>query len=414
MLSRRRLLNGIAAGGALGLGGMAALPGARAASSALFGSSGLRNIHVVLEESFWDPSPLTATGVAQSPIDPRFLQLWAASGYTRALSPAFAGQTANAEFEILTGFPLDRASVKFEEGFNDHVPALPHLLREIGYRAVASHPNSPGFWNRQVAYQKLGFETFWSLPDFIQDDMAGPFLSDKSLHAQVGEKLANTADGRPVFDYIVTFYGHWAYDASKFRPQVISTKSHVDEVQAYVNTVHYKSQEMMDAVAHIQASDPDSIIILFGDHLPILGQQFAGYVESGFLAKSFGDFTPDMYARSTATPLVVIDGQKGPLKLGNVPMYRLGRVLLDLIAYDRPSMLDLALPPSQNLKDTVLRPLPGVVVSYRPDGLDQARVCLPDQPADQDAEVVAWLKDVKLIAADIFDGRKYALRAISA
>lgn len=412
MLTRRRLLNGMAAGGALGLGGLAALPAARAASSALFGSSKLRNIHLVLEESFWDPSPLTAADVEQ-PIDPRFMKLWAATGYTRALSPAFAGQTANAEFEILTGFPLDRVSVKFEEGFNDHLPALPQILRDIGYRTVASHPNSPGFWNRQVSYQKLGFETFWSLPDFIQDDMAGPFLSDKSLHAQVGNKLADSDDGRPVFDYTVTFYGHWGYDASKFRPQVIGTSSHVDEVNAYINTVHYKSAEMMDALAHIQASDPDSIVILFGDHLPILGRKFAGYVESGFLAPTFGEFSADMYARSTATPLVVVDGQNGPLKLGNVPMYRLGRILLDLIAYDQPSMLDLALPPAQALKDTVLRPLPSVVVSYRPEGLEQARVSLPDRPGSEDAEVLAWLQDVKLIAADIFDGRKYALRGVS-
>jgi len=413
MLTRRRLLNGMAAGGALGLGGLAALPAARAASSTLFGSSKLRNIHLILEESFWDPTPLSAAGVEQ-PIDPRFLKLWAASGHTRALSPAFAGQTANAEFEILTGFPLDRASVKFEEGFNDHIPALPRLLSDIGYRTVAAHPNTPGFWNRQVSYQKLGFETFWALNDFTQDDMAGPFLSDKSLHAQIGEKLAATDDGRPVFDYTVTFYGHWGYDASKFRPKVIGTKSHVDEVDAYINTIHYKSQEMMDALAHIQASDPDAIVILFGDHLPILGRQFAGYVESGFLAPTFGQFTADMYARSTATPLVVIDGQKGPVQLGNVPMYRLGRVLLDLIAYDQPSMLDLALPPAQALKDTILRPLPGVVVSYRPDGLEQARVSLPDKPGEEDAEVIAWLKDVKLIASDIFDGRKYALRGLSA
>jgi len=92
----------------------------------------------------------------------------------------------------------------------------------------------------------------------------------------------------------------------------------------------------------------------------------------------------------------------------------LGRVLLDLIAYDQPSMLDLALPPAQALKDTILRPLPGVVVSYRPDSLDGARVSMPDKPAADDAEVIAWLKDVKLIAADIFDGRKYALRGMSA
>ena len=35
--------------------------------------------------------------------------------------------------------------------------------------------------------------------------MAGPFLSDRSLHAQIGNKLADTDDGRPVLDYVVTF-----------------------------------------------------------------------------------------------------------------------------------------------------------------------------------------------------------------
>jgi hypothetical protein len=110
---------------------------------------------------------------------------------------------------------------------------------------------------------------------------------------------------------------------------------------------------------------------------------------------------------------VVIDGQKGPVKLGNVPMYRLGKVLLDLIAYDQPSMLDLALPPSRALQNTVLRPLPSVVVSYQPDGFEQPRVSLPDKPGTEDAEIVAWLDDVKLIASDIFDGRQYALKGLT-
>ncbi len=195
---------------------------------------------------------------------------------------------------------------------------------------------------------------------------------------------------------------------------MLDTRSHVDEVNAYVNTVHYKSKEMMDALAHIQASDPDSIVILFGDHLPILGPKFAGYVESGFLASTFGDFTDDMYARSTATPLLVIDGQKGPLKLG-----KRGRCtawvgfLLDLIAYDRPSMLDLALPPTQNLRGHRAAAAAGRRRQLSPRRPRPGPGDTADQPSEQDAEVVAWLQDVKLIAADIFDGRKYALKTLS-
>lgn len=409
MLNRRQLINRLAVGGIAASAGAGILPRLGRADT----NTKPRNIHIVLEESFWDPAPLTAAGLKSSPLDPRFLELWAKSGYSRTLSPAFAGQTANAEFEILCGFPLDEVAVKFERGFNDNLPALPRILRDIGYRTVASHPNVPGFWNRQIAYQKMGFETFWSKDDFIQDDMTGPFLSDRSLHAQIGNKLADTDDGRPVLDYVVTFYGHWSYDTSAVRPLVIDTESKVTEVTKYVNTMHYKSSEMMDALAHIQAADPDSIVVLFGDHLPILGWNFDGYAESGYLAKSFGDFTADMYARSTATPLIVVDGRNGPMQLGNMPMYRLGRTILDLIAYDQPSMFDMAAPPRQRLGETVLRPLPGVVVGYRPDGLDQAKVCRPDQARDEEAEIVAWLNDVKLLSRDIFDGRQYALRPLA-
>jgi hypothetical protein len=66
------------------------------------------------------------------------------------------------------------------------------------------------------------------------------------------------------------------------------------------------------------------------------------------------------------------------------------------------------------LENTVLRPLPGVVVSYQPDGFAQAKVSLPEKPGPDDAEVIAWLNDVKLIASDIFDGKQYALKGLVA
>lgn len=118
-----------------------------------------RNLHVVLEESFWDPAPLTAAGVDGSPLDPRFLKMWDQAGRSTALSPAFGGQTANAEFEVLCGFPLAQGAVRFEQSLNDDLPCLPRLLGRAGYRTVASHPNAPGFWNRQASYDRIGWKS---------------------------------------------------------------------------------------------------------------------------------------------------------------------------------------------------------------------------------------------------------------
>ena len=361
-----------------------------------------RNLHVVLEESFWDPAPLTAAGLHRSPLDPRFLKLWDQAGRSTALSPAFGGQTANAEFEVLCGFPLAQGAVRFEQSLNSGLPCLPRLLQAAGYRTQAAHPNAPGFWNRQASYDRIGFETFWSLGDFIQDDMTSIFLSDASLHRQVVEKLAATRDPRPVFDYIVTYYGHWLYDLDSKRPRAIATTTQVDELARYISVMHWKSREMMEAIERWRRDDPDSVIVIFGDHLPLLGQNLAGYVESDFLGGKDDHASPEIQARAMATPLLVIDGRNGPLRLGAVPMYRLASLLLDLAGLPEKGIADLAAPPA----GLILRPLPGHVVGIDRHG--QPFLCRDGDVASPCDLVAAWRADTDELAHDIFAGSGHA------
>lgn len=366
-----------------------------------------RNLHIILEESFWDPSVLLGAGYSGDPIDPRFRALWGQSGNSRGLSPAFGGQTANAEFEVLCGFPVNEIAVKFEYGLLRDVPCLPRLLREAGYRTVASHPNVPGFWNRYTAYEHLGFETFWAADQMDLSDSNGPFLSDRSLHAQVRDKLAATADDRPLFDYIVTIDGHWMYDPSPARPPVIGTKSAIREVGDYANMLHYKSRQMTDAIEAIRRDDPDSVIVVFGDHLPMLGRNFAGYVESGLLPDNFGAFTKEQYDFSAATPLLVIDGDNGPLQVGRLPMYRLPSLIVRLLGEEQPTIFDLAQPPAA----TMPRPLPGVMMTY--EGGDPAELCKLDTQSERCQAAATWLADTQLIDRDLFAGDQHALRLLA-
>ena len=119
-----------------------------------------RNIHIVLLESFWDPSELKKAHYKQNPLAPDFRKLWKSAGYSHALDPVFGGYTANSEFEVLCGFPVTKDTVKFERQLLNDVPCLPHLLADKGYRTVISHPNVPVFWNRVNAYRNLGFQTY--------------------------------------------------------------------------------------------------------------------------------------------------------------------------------------------------------------------------------------------------------------
>jgi hypothetical protein len=365
-----------------------------------------RNIYVMVLESFWDPSLLTNAGYSEPPLDPRFEALWQRAGKSTALSPAFGGQTANAEFEFLCGFPVHDFTVKFESGFDNDLPCLPQLLGQLGYRTVASHPNGPGFWNRQNAYRHAGFERFWSVKDFELDDLNGPFLSDRSLYRQVAERLDREKDDRPTLSYIMTYYGHWSYDLSERRPAVLTASSKNELVQRYGSVMRHKSRELMEEIERITAADPDAIVIAFGDHLPTLGAGFGGYVESGLLADRFGDFTAAQYGVSDATPLIVIDGKRGPLRVGSVPMFELPRLVMDLIGNVQNTLFDLARTPG----DRLYRPLPEATLVYR--GREVAAVCRDGDSRPECRRVAEWLASIELLERDLFEGQAYALGAL--
>ncbi len=361
-----------------------------------------RNVHIVLLESFFDPSTLKKAGYNQMPFSPEFRKLWKRAGYSHALSPVFGGYTANSEFEILCGFPVVKDNVKFERQLLNDVPCLPHLLAERGYKTLASHPNVPVFWNRVNAYRRMGFQTYWSKKDFVLDDMNREFLSDASLYRQVLTKIAAPlAAKQPVLDYIVTYFGHWNYPLSKSRPNKITSVSKVEEVSTYANTVYYKSRELMDFLKQLHERDPDGLIVVFGDHLPFLGENFAGYVDSGVLAAKRSDFTPEMFKYYVSTPMLIIDGPRGPVKFGSLPIYEVPALLLKLLNISEPVIMDYTHAPA----GMRVRPLPGLHFDLLDDG--KVELC-KDPPLSAACQVSThWLQNVLTVSNDLFIGNQF-------
>ncbi len=360
-----------------------------------------RNIHLVLLESFWDPYRLKKAGYNQNPLSPEFRKLWKSTDYSLAMPPVFGGYTANSEFEVLCGFPVIKDNVKFERQLKNSVPCLPHILADKGYRTIASHPNVPVFWNRVNAYRNIGFQTYWSIADFVQDDMNREFMADGTLYRQVMEKISDSLDKKePMLDYIVTYFGHWNYPLSATRPDKITSKSKVEEVTTYANTVYYKSRELMAFIEEMRKRDPDGIIVVFGDHLPFLGENFAGYVESGVLAANRSEFTPEMFKFYVSTPMIIIDGKKGPLKIGSLPLYQVPKLLLDLLNYNEPTILDYSHP----LPDMRVRPLPGLHFNLLKGG--KIDVCKEPPYSESCQTSTRWLNNVTAVSNDLFIGQQ--------
>jgi phosphoglycerol transferase MdoB-like AlkP superfamily enzyme len=363
-----------------------------------------RNIHMILEESFWDATQLTGSKFSRPPFDDNFLSLWERAGRSECMAPVYGGYTANSEFEALAGFPVDENGVRFERGLRNDIPALPRLLTKQGYTTVVSHPNVAGFWNRTNAYRRLGFQIYWSKNHFDLDDMNADQLSDESLYRQVLKKIDPMLKaGKPLLNYVVTFSGHIPFILNDRRPHIIKTESKLEVVTNYINNVYYKSKELAEYIAAIQERDPDGIIVAFGDHGPFLGPNFAGFRESQLLMNKMSDWTPEMLKTAYATPLLIIDGRNGPVKAGIMPLYRLPSLLFSLMGIKEKGMLDYTL----QLHDFKIRPLPGRQLVL--DHHDQPFAFNSDEIDRTPVDVHQWMLQIATLSKDLFVGRQYSI-----
>jgi hypothetical protein len=132
----------------------------------------------------------------------------------------------------------------------------------------------------------------------------------------------------------------------------------------------FRSSCLAGTKRNLIGDDPDSVIVVFGDHLPMLGRRSQAMSNPACCPDNFGAFTREQYDFSAGTPLLAIDGQNGPIDLGRIPMHRLPSVILRLLGEDRQRILDLVRVPAS----VIPRPLPDVMMTYQGSVPDRYRV----------------------------------------
>lgn len=297
--------------------------------------SASRNVHVVLLESIWDTSLLDRYQSDRDPLDPRFLALWEQAGKPYMLSPEMGGGTANAEFEVLCGFPAPRNSMAFVNLLRNASPCLPAVLSRMGYRSIASHAHHADNWNRVSAYGRAGFDHYRPIEAFDLDDMEGIFLADSSFFRQNLAFLDGQEHGRPVFNYLVTLSSHWGYLRNmQRRPDLVATyPDDAPMLHGYANAVAYTTRAFMDWTAGVLSRDPHALIVAFGDHAPSLDADPDPYTEVNGRDPATFD-SPETRRRLgiARTPLLIINGERGPVHAGtDVPMYELPGLIGELL-----------------------------------------------------------------------------------
>ena len=244
-----------------------------------------RNVHLVVMESFFDPTLFKGASYTKDPFHPSFRKLFGDKlGFS--LSPVVGGRTAQAEFEALCGAPAfeEMLGVEFNSFTGAAAYCLPGKLRLAGYRTMASNAYNPSFFNTPKAYQGMGFAKIFFPREYTSGadtylstgDTSGEkeFMFDGVLFSQNLEyitPLLREKDAPPLFNYILTIYGHVPHLTNEEkRPKVLKMISSFkdEQLERAANQMFYRSQAVADYVNRLIELDPNSLIILVSDHLP--------------------------------------------------------------------------------------------------------------------------------------------------
>ncbi len=235
-----------------------------------------QNIHIVVLESFIDPRLLKGIQFNRDPLaaelKPFLLQ---ESSFSHTLSPTYGGNTARAEFEILTGVKSlpEICSIEFNVMCGKTASSLVNKLKKYNYRPIATVASNSGYFNSLEAYRSLGFDEI----SFLEEDADFKIVKgdtnifDGTLFDHNIKKIKSILkkSDQPIFNYVLGMYGHFPYERNlKVRPDVIEINSEEKIIKRIANQFYYRTKALAKYIDDLISIDPDSIIFVTSDHLP--------------------------------------------------------------------------------------------------------------------------------------------------
>lgn len=177
-----------------------------------------------------------------------------------------SGGTSDAEFLVNNSlYPASSGSAYYMYSGNKY-NSLPQLLKNKGYTTAAFHGYKRTFWNRDVMYDSLGFDYFYSDKDYELKTSLGLGLSDTDFLEQTVEKLKKLKN--PYYAFLITLSSHYPYDDKKAYGDLYVGKLENTLMGNYLKTIHYTDEAIGLFLKKLEAEGilNNSTLVLYGDH----------------------------------------------------------------------------------------------------------------------------------------------------
>lgn len=235
---------------------------------------GKPNIIIWASESFWDIDQLTEVQFDKK-ITSNFNELKSNGKFINLITPTYGGMSENVMFELLTGGSMNY----FSKGYipimslysrknSTQIPSLVNVLKNNGYRTEIIFAKD--YYNSENAFLNMGFNDYNEL---LNDNKET--FSDKDCTDLIIKKL-NEKTNQPVLYVLETIESHMPYSKEKYNEYDISIvdtnldNSMNETLRSYAQGIYNADKELGVLYEYIQSYEEPTILLFFGDHLPLL------------------------------------------------------------------------------------------------------------------------------------------------
>ena len=275
------------------------------------GNAKTPNVIAIMDEAFAD---LQAVGDFRTSEDvmPFYHSLTKNTVKGFSYVSVFGGQTANTEFEFLTGLSkafVPASATPYQLYIKSFLPGLTTHLGNQDYQGMlAFHPFRANGYNRDHVYPNLGFSDFISLKDLdvSASDKIRNFVSDAADFQVIINQYeqAKKKSNAPFYLFNVTMQNHSGYDQdfdNLDMPISIEEKCDDPELKRYLNLIHHSDTALKSLIEYFSKQEDPTVIVFFGDHEPGLSNE----VYSKILGKNVEKLSAEEIMNLYKTPFLI-------------------------------------------------------------------------------------------------------------
>lgn len=248
------------------------------------------DVIVIQNEAWWDPTKLTDVHFSADPL--KFYRSGEKNTYIgEMVTPVFAGGTCMPEFEYLTGFNtifLPANCYPYIQAISSETPSLARVFGDNGYQTEAIHTFKKSFYGRNKAYKLLGFDNFTDISDMENPELMGFYVSDETMADEIIKKYESKAEDN-IFIYGITMQNHGDYEKQRYAWYDIEVTSEtlsgseLSGIRDFTQGVKDADEMFEQLTEYFGNVERPVVIMMYGDHLPLLGNEGSTYVNGGMI-----------------------------------------------------------------------------------------------------------------------------------